>query len=452
MATTDFASGMIENVRAGGEIPRFYDSSSKIWSKVEQHADVEVDVNRQLLRIPIETLPPGDYGKVAANAASGLGTGDSFQLSHLSVGYFMRRQTFRLDDESIWTTNTPAKARADALGKTLSDAMMHFSVLTDINLHLAGDQILTNASSAKGTNTLTFATSTDMIRTNRLREGMRVDYWNGAGSTNRGSARITRINRTSHVVTVDAEPAGATSGDILAIVGADAYGPASLTAHDSTYPVSISAGIGGDSGMHGLDYYFDTNDANYVLGVQKSALPQYAPKAINAGGNLLTTYHAQRLYTLLQRNRDDDNRRRMEWIFPLEQRDQVQLTQMAHTVRDVGRAKNFGPQTDLLPDEAGYEDDFPFGHAMACVSKRMREDRCYLVDWEKWGKVVPKPVDFHRSPDGQTIFPTRVVSGTDAQISMGWTFSLTCADDLYTFDPGCQGLIYNLGLPNNGTF
>lgn len=449
MAVTDFVSGMIENVRRSEQMPKYYDQTSKIWSKVEQRAEVVPDVNRQFYRIPIETLPPGDYGKVAAVATSGIGTGDAHVLQHLTVGYFVRRQTFRLDDESVWTTNSNASSVADAMGNLLANCTSHFRTLTDIHLHLAGDNILTNASSAKGTNTLTFAAATDMIRTNRLREGLKVDYWNGAGTTNRGSARIQSINRSTHTVTVDAEPGGAAAGDILAIQGSDAYGPSSLTTHSATYPSSIAAGIGGDSGMHGLDYYFDTNDANYVLGIQKSALPQYAPKAINANSNLLTYYHAQRLYTLLQRNRDDDNHRAMEWIFPLEQRDQIQVIQMAHTVRDVGRANNFGGQTDLLPEQSEYDAEFPFGHAKACSSKRMREDRLYLVDWAKWGKVVPRPLDFYRSPDGQTIFPVRVVSGSDAQPAFGWTFTLYCADDLYTVDPGCQGMIYNLALPNS---
>lgn len=444
MDITNVLSGLIEKVRKEGALPKLLQNAPNLVMGLIGERNVQVDVNQKFYRIPFKTMPAGNFGKLSANGGT-FGTGNGFTLSNLTCGYFYYAQAHAINLE-VMETAKGAGSVVDAFAELLADANDTIQKHQEILLHTSGNGVLTNASSAYGSAVYTFAGASDYLGVNRLLEGMTVDVWDSSLSTDKGERRILRIDHVAKTVTLSSAPASSpTAGDRFAIRGLDVYGPSTPTTFASGYPTSGANGIAGDSFVHGLDYYLNTTSSNYVLGVQKSTIPQLNPRQVAAGTAPLTYLHPIRLIHKMLRSRGMASPNAVALV-PLAQTEQLaQINMSLQTIQTNG--ESFGKLKNLSPDMPELAGDVAFGSIRGKVDLRMPENVIHVISPEDWGKVEPVKTDFYKV-GGDYIRATRNSSG---ELTAGAEMFLYGACDYFCIDPGHQGVVDGLTVPT-GSF
>lgn len=453
----DQLSTHLENVRP--MLQPLYERSSQLAGLIHDTGETQ-KISRYLFRIPLKKFAGGSFAKVSGNNGA-MPLGHSGSTTHLTSGYFISMFSFRLTQEQIDTTQGGQQSIYDVLEDSLDEAIEGQQVHDDIALHTDGTGKLTNgasAVSAGSTSTMTFAAATDRVGINRLREGMSVEVWNNAGSTKRSTVSgnvpiIIAINYTTKVVTLNENISGLSAsggGDILTFAGLDAYGPSTLASFQSSWPTApasqVAAGLSGDSFRHGMYYYNDATAANYVLGVQKSALPQLLPAYVSASG-ALNFSHGLKIYNNLQQRRSGEGMNALAGLLGvvhMKQREQIFNIGVAIANKDV-EGNKFGSSLDLLPANHNYTDKVDFAGIVCTVDKRQNEDRLDYINPQKWGRSQLKELDYWGADMGRKFFEGR---NGDGRPTLSWEWSLMCSFDYYNVDPGCQGYIDGLSIPS----
>lgn len=435
---TTVISGMIEKVRR--DVPKLIQNAPNLVSGLIGEKNVETDVNQKFYRIPLKTMPAGNFGKLSANFGT-FGTGNSFALTHLICGYFYFGQSHLMNLETMETAKGPGSV-VDAFSEMVADATDTMRRHLEITLHTSGDGVLTGESSAYSSALYTFAGASDFLGVNRLLEGMTVDVFDSTLTTDKGERRILRIDHSAKTVLLSSAPASSpAAGDRLVLRGMDVYGPATPTTFQSTYPTAGAAGVAGDSFIHGLDYYIDTTAANYLLGVQKSALPQLQPRHVAAGTAPLTYIHPIRLYNKMLRARGDSADGLIALV-PLAQVEQLQQINMSLITNQL-TGDRFGKIKNLAPDSPELGGEISFGGIPGKVDLRQNESKVQVIAPSEWGKVQPKAVDFY-DVGGNYIHKTR---NGDGAVTTGVEVFLYGACDYFCVDPGRQGVVDGLTVP-----
>lgn len=444
MDITAVLSGLIEKVRKEGALPKMLNRAPDLVLGLIGEKNVQVDVNQRFYRIPFKTLPSGNFGKLNANGGT-FGQGNGIALSHFTCGYFYYSQAHKINLE-VMETARGAGSVVDVMSELLSDANDMMQQHHEVLLHTSGNGVLTNSSSVYSTSVYTFAGVSDFLGVNRLLEGMTVSVWDTTLSTFKGDRRILRIDHNAKTVTLSSAPTDTPqAGDRLAIRSLPVYGPATPTTFASGYPGSSANGVTGDSFVHGLDYYLNTTSSNYVLGVQKSTIPQINPRHIPAGGASLTYLHPIRLVHKMLRNRGQKGED-IQALVPLSQVEQLMQINMAlQTIQTNG--DSFGKIKNLAPDSPDLAQDVPFGGIKGKIDIRQAENTVQVIRPSLWGKVEPVKVDFYKV-GGDYIRATRDGNG---EITAGAEFFLHGALDYFCLDPGAQGVVDGLAVPT-GSF
>lgn len=437
---TTVLSGLIEKVRQDGTLPQLIQTAPNLVMGLIGTRDVQTDVNQKFYRIPFKTMPGGNFGKLSLNEGT-FGTGNSFELKNTTCGYFGYAQAHRINQEVMQTAmgnGSVVNAFSEMLAEANDVMQRHFEIL----LHTSGNGVLTNSASAHSGGVYTFNAATDFLGVNRVLEGMTVDVYDTTLATLRGERRVTRVDTDTKQVTLASAVAGAAATDRLVIRDLDVYGPSTPTTQSSTYPTGGAAGVTGDSFVHGLDYYIDTNPANYVLGVQKSTIPKLNPRHVAAGTAPLTYIHPIRLIHKMLRARGM-KATDLVALVPLAQVEQlIQINMSLMTTRLDGEA--YGKIKNLAPDVPDLAGDVPFGGIPGKVDLRAHEDRVQVISPSEWGKVEPIKTDFYKVGDNNYVHKTR---NGDGAITTGLEVLLWGACDYFCVDPGNQGVVDGLTAP-----
>lgn len=395
-------------------------------------------IGRYLFRIPYEQHPAGLLRKT--NADGGVAKkGTSFKTSHQVAGFFFATLMVTLTHEEIKLTEG-GRAVIPALPRVMGQMSVTMMNMLDIGLHTSGTGVLTEASTlATGSNQLTFADG--VLGVSRLRRGMAVSVWDSALANKRSPASaatplyILTIDHGAKTVTFNQNVTSLTTGDILTFADIDVYGPATPTSFAAAFPTlpasqTAGAGIGGDSFWHGMEYYNDATDANYVLAKQKSAEPQFKAEHISGGG-LLTFSHGQQILDRL-RERHDDGGKGLWWVFGPKQREQIWKIGTSIATKHITGDK-LGALTDFGASNMEFEDQFNFVDRPAMISKRQRKTRIDGIIPSNWGQVIAEQMEPLKTPDGRQWFEGR---DGDGNIVLDYTTGLIYGCDFINYRPG----------------
>lgn len=427
--------------------------NDQLYGRVKATNKVE-KISRYLLRWVIETQIGGNFQKVSVNGG-GLGSGTQLVQKYLLAGYFTSDIAFRLTDEQM-KIGAGQQSIVDIAARQMAKALIAQQSYDDVTFHQSGTGILTNSSSAiTGTNSMTFAGSSDTLGVNRLFEGMCVSVWDSTGTTERVAATaapiiITAIDYDSKIVSFNQNVTGLTSGDIISLRQMAVYGPAALTSFSSGYPGtqggSPTGGIGGDSFRHGFPYFTDTTSSNYFYGVQKSTVPQLNPARVNANNDTIQWEHGLRLIAKIKQRRPQKE----AW---------QKLTGIAHgtqkaAVFELGMSisqklmssETFGKSLDLVPSNQANADEFNFAGIPCIESTRQDRGQIDFINFEKLGRAEAAEMGPY-SVGGTSQFEGRDSTG-QVMTFMEWFF--TAYYENVCFDNGAFGRIDNLALPSAG--
>ncbi len=446
MATiVDTASSHLEQVDRN--IQKYFESSDQIAGLVKATSRVTT-VSRYLYRFVAQQWRGGTFRKLVLSDGS-LGTGSGPKLLSLSAGYYGSIRMYELTQEQVDTSKTTDQAVFNVLDRTIAEATVEAQVDDDIAFHGDGTGKLTNASSGSAAASLTFASATDYLGVNRLREGMYVDVWDSTGATKRGDGpyQIIDINYNTKTVTFGASVTGITTGDLLAFVGMDAYGPSTLVSFTSTWPgdgLTNNPGLTGDSFRHGIQYCNDNTTSNYYLGKLKSTVSQLLPAYVDAASSSVVFGHGLRVLDQMVQRRDKEIVNGLIGIFHMSQRSKVMDIGVTIANKFI-TGTSFGQSTDLMPSNIKYDDTFEFCGIKSHLSKRQLRNRIDFINPATWGRAQLFDTRFHTFGNGNRVMPK---IGSDGTYQTAIQFGIEQAYDFVNFDPGAGGYIDNLIVPD----
>jgi hypothetical protein len=446
MATslTDTYSLYLERVRP--TLEKLFEQTDQIAARVKKSTEA-VRISRWFYRVPLKIHAGLNYGKVGIDGGSaGIGTGALF--THLRGGYFSSKLAGRITMEQE-ETSAPEQAVVNVLTDLLSNAVIEAGVMDDIGFHTDGTGVLTNAATAtNSTTTLTFGSATDFLKLNNLRVGMAVDVWNSALNTVRVAATaapilISALDLDNNIVTFNQTVTAIASTDKITFAGLAAYGPATPTSYSSTYPVTGTGGVGGDSFRHGFPYMTDVS-ANYFYGVSRSTYPQLQAVRVNANTNPFEWDHIHRMVAKITNKRDGDAWKKLFGIINMAQRTQIADLGVAITYNLMSGEK-FGQTKDLVPDNMGYADTVNVGGLPCVLSKRQDRARMDFINTDKIIRAQLHDLKFLPNESGGYM---HVGHNSSGEVCTYKEFFIIQSYDYVCTDAGAFARIDNLTLPS----
>lgn len=394
-------------------------------------------------RIPFLRWRGGVYGKISLDEGT-LHSGTGPSVSYMTAGFIPSAFAIKLTDEQIKLSEDSAVSRYNVIADIMANVM---EVMTaHDNIHFLGDGtgFLTNVSSAKPTNSsLRFQTSTDDIGVNWTMKGMAVDIWDSAGTTKRADGPYTIINIDYDLgdVTFNTAPTGLTSGDRLAAVGTDVFGPSAPTTKSSTWPgggLTNGPGLTGDSWRHGLEYANAATLNEYYLTKLKSSFTELVPQKVNLDGHALS-WEAVRLgKNKLIQARDNSILDGLMGVTHLCQTDKLAESQVNIAQWNITEG---GKTLIDIPPQINPMQLFNFDGIPTFGTKLAKRTRVDFLNVKNWGRVEAGPPDYYRAPNssGPTFFP---VMGTTGTYKTAWQFWILNTFDWVCHDPGAAFYLY----------
>lgn len=442
MAASILSSVSTNLEQVSDELARYYDDSTALVGELKINKNVAA--SRYLYRQPVMRGRGGTHLKYSANRGDmGSGTGPVFD--HLTAGFFDSTFVFEITKEQKDFMTSNGSAMADVMTEILTGAFDQLNVIDNIYLFGDGTGKLTNAASTGTSTTLTFADTTDTLGVGQLFRYQAVDVWDTTGATKRagGPYIISNIDPALKKVTFSVAPTGMATTDLLAVVGADAYGPTSLTSFSSTFPgggLTNAAGLTGDSWRHGLRYANDATLANYYLGKQKSSFGELVPVQIAAGGAALTFSTIELAKNLLISNRDEKVLDGMKCVIHQCQRGQLQDSVTAVSVFQ--RTSTTQDMIDLQP-RAG--NTFEVAGTYFFIDKRQDKARVDAFNAKNWFRVEGHPAQWLDYGDGQKI--KIVTSASTGNPLAAYQLQVVQKMDTGCMDPGASFYVSGLAVP-----
>lgn len=447
VSVIDVVSAQIERVRP--KLQPIFETSSELAGLIKKAGGDKVEVSRYLYRIPLQLYRGGNFHKYNADGGT-LGIGTGMLLSSLQAGYITTVRSYRVTDEEKDTSATDAQSVVNVFQKTLADAMTEAQVDDDVTLHQDGTGELTGQSSAASSTTLTFASASDTLGVNRLREGMCVDVWDATVATKRAPSSgtaptfISSIDYTGKVVTLSQAISGITATDLLAFPNLDVYGPSALTSFSSTWPaggLTNGPGLTGDSFRHGLYYANDATSSNYYLGKLKSTIPQLLATHVSASSSAFTFGMVLQGLDQVTQRRDATATKGLKGVCHMKQRQAIY--QIGVNISNWNRGQTSDKMPDLMPSNLSYTDNFDLCGIPTMCDKRQYTDRIDFFNPSLWGRAQTHDIRF-KTVSGKTVFEVR---GSDGTISASQEFHIEQAFDFVCYDPGVGFYIDGLAVP-----
>ncbi len=446
VAVADVYEAQLEKVR--DKLQQYFETSDQISGMIGKAGEVET-ISQKLYRIPYMLYRGGTFQKFNADGGD-MGAGSGMKLDKLTAGYIYSDYVVEVSLESIDTTSKPGQSVVNVFAKQLSEAMTELKAYDDIHFHGDGSGSLTNASSAVGNSgsasaTMTFAGSTDYLGVGKLREGMAVTVYNGAGTTQRATSVtplfIGTIDYSNKIVTfANSATATSTTGDVLAVAGL-ASADDLLTGQSGWPGTSAAPTLTADTFRHGFRYANDVTTTTYYLGKQRSAVPQLIPSRVNASSSSLVFPHGLLMLDNIIQRRDADVVRGLQGIAHMSQRSAVHSIGIAISNWFRGASDKM---IDVMPSNIGYSEKFEFCGIPCTLSKRQDRSRLDFINPKLWGRAQLHDTKFHEV-GGRQLFESRTSSGT---LKAAQHFIITQAYDFVCYDPGAEGYIDALTLPS----
>ena len=441
---TDTYSLYLERVRP--TLEKLFEQTDQIAARVKKSTEA-VRISRWFYRVPLKIHAGLNYGKLSIDGGSaGIGTGALF--THLRGGYFSSKLAGRITTEQE-ETSSPEQAVVNVLTDLLSNAVIEAGVMDDIGFHQSGTGVLTAASTAtNSTTTLTFGSATDYLKLNNLRVGMAVDVWDTGLTSIRSAATaapilISALDLDNNIVTFNQTVTGLTSTDKITFAGLAAYGPAGPTSYSSTYPVTGTGGVGGDSFRHGFPYMTDIS-SNYFYGVSRSTYPQLQAVRVNAASTPFEWDHVHRMIAKITNKYEGDAWKGLFGIINMAQR--TQIADLGLNISNILlTGDKFGGTRDLMPSNMGYADTASVAGLSLVTSKRQDRSRIDFINTDKIIRAQLHDLKFLPNESGGYM---HVGHNSSGEVCTYKEFFIIQSYDYVCTNAGAFARIDNLSLPS----
>jgi hypothetical protein len=346
----------------------------------------------------------------------GLGRGSGTQYTYATVSPLDWVVALEATKKAEISTNSEEKAIADVVRKDMKNGVKEMNWALDALLQGSGTgQISTLTSFSSLTWTLG-----GNFKTLLLHRGMRVELYDATFATKRtGVATIIRVNYSAGTVTVDANPAGITNGDLIVHEGLSGANPTSL---------------------FGLRTFQSDSTSGTTLGLTRADYPEIQAQSVNAASTFLSPPMVRAALNKLRIKRDDDA---------------IMAGLIAHTSPVQTDAYEQNAQlVSRIDKTSSSKEDFslffsPTNFAGVPSKTNIKADPT-IIDFlclDRWGLAVSQDIDFYRDPgNGETVFPLYDTT-TGARVPAA-AWYIIFSGQVFSEDPGAGAYIYGLSKPS----
>lgn len=383
-------------------------------------------------RIPVLLSKGGQYQAISLDGGD-LGTGSMMQTAYMTIGYYATDIAFQVPFLASFATKTSQQAIVNTLQYSIGQAIVETALYNEIALFQDGTGILATATAVSGAGTagtnVTYTLETAAFSYIRIRGKQQlVDILDSGNVIRSVGATVVSINFSANQVT---------------LLIANTYSPAATDniAFPGMGPVTTTT-VSQGSFRYGLYTYNTTNTSGSLLGLAYSNAYELACPTVNGGGGFFTPSLMLSGKSQLLQRRDDMAVSGVVGVCHMAQRAAWYLEGV--TISNWFRGKQ-DKMIDIVPAGNGYGDTFDAGEVEHHVSRYANKSRVDWFDPKNFGKVMLDEINFVQSPEGQRTFIGH--STTTGNPTAGWQFYVTNTENIYSVDPGCSVVFYNLAIP-----
>lgn len=408
----------------------------------------DVETNSKLFRRPFKLARGAAYGAFnPEGGALGRGTGGEYEE------FLWARHFTKLNVEWTFKSQIDTKDRSLAKAKAtdvITDAVEELQVLADIEAHGDGRGLICHSQGANtanandgGVTSYVFDHPSDTLGAVNFRRKLYCRVFNNAGTTQKfnnaagasAAMVVTKVDLDINKVYLDKviDSSAPAQGDIIVFDGINA----NITSHAN---YSGTPPLFPDSWRHGIKYFLDAAQTDYIGGVQRSAIPEVLPTHFDGGGSVATHLMLQAGLDRVFKKRDDKGRKQMIGIMPLAQK--YALIEKHVDITSWQRTKQMEDALDLIPSNLTSNDSvFSICGVTWMVSKRQDADRIDTVIPKLMGRCQGYKTQWYTALGGQKIFPAY---SADGGLEASFLAYLTQSFNYFMDDPG--KLVYWTGL------
>src|SRR5581483_10696848 len=392
MANANVVALQLEKVR--DKVPLLYERDDILLTMIQQRGDVE-KVSSRAMRLPLQINPGGKAGSYNADGGDlGRGSGTNYDVATISPVFFR----FAVEVTKLVEYATAGRERAieNAAKREVANGMRQFRSFLDKLLNGgAGNGVLGTISSFVGT-TWTMAVPS-------------------------GSAVVLEADpiSASQTITVDANPAGLSNGDLIVHDGLTGAQPVSL---------------------FNLKYHHNAATTGTWMNLARATYPvQLQTPRVNAASSNLTPTHVRLAMNKVRKALGINQLEKLIAYMAVEQEHAWENLGIGISqIIKEGGAGGGANDLDLL-----FTGRKTMGGAPIKASVNADQTRIDFLALGHWGRAVLKDVDFYEV-NGNTVFP---VYGASGGLSASYIFYFDTAFNVFMDSPRSGAFIDTLSRP-----
>lgn len=374
-------------------------------------------------RIPFKTTFGGRFGHYD-NQMGDMGRGSSPQGNTMLQSFYSMRLNFEFDQLQIKATENKAIAVQNPFLQCIADGFREFELMWDKTIHGNGTAVMATSNAYSTGTGVSVYTFTNAFGTQLLRRGQYIAVYDSTLTTlkSAGNLYISQLNTSARTITLNGIVPSGASGDLICFEGVTGASPA---------------------GPRGLAYWISAATSGTTAGINRATENQIIAKSVS-GTNGLTVDTVLALHDRIFMDRGQVPNL-MGIVAPAQRAyaySQMEAIQMSLIENKQSVAGLF----DRLPKLKDRE-FFNWGGVPHYVDIHADATTANYIVPSDWGRARLAPTGFFQTPgvEGKSGRFIQIYAGSGAPAAGVW-FGLTSDCDLYTTNPGEQGLISALPL------
>ncbi len=374
-------------------------------------------------RIPFKTTFGGRMGHYD-NQLGDMGRGSSPQGNVMLQSFYSMRLNFEFDQLQIKATTNKSVAVQNPFLQCIADGFREFELLWDKVIHNNGTAVLATSNAHSSSSGFSVYTMTNTFGTQLLRRGQFYSIYDSTLATLKSSGVLyaTQINTQGRTMTLSGIVPSAAAGDLICFEGVTGASPA---------------------GPRGLAYWISAATSGTTAGINRANENQIISKSVT-GTNGLSVETVMALWDRILMDRGEVPN--LMGLAAPAQRAYAYSQMVAIQMSLIDSGDKVAGLFDRLPKLKGKE-FFLWGGVPHYVDIHADATTNYYIVPSDWGRARLAPTGFFETPgkSGQDARFIQIYGASGGPAAAVW-FGLVKDEDLYTINPGQQGLISSLPL------
>jgi hypothetical protein len=404
----------LEKVR--DKVPLLYERDDILLTMIQQRGDVE-KISSRAMRLPLQIAPGGKAGAYNADGGDlGRGSGTNYDFATIQPQFFR----FAVEVTKLVEYATAGKERAieNAAKREVANSMKQFRSFLDKVLNGgAGNGVIGTISSFAGTVwTMAVPNGAALVYV-----GQTVQVYDVTLTTNRGTANVVEADPVSstQTITVDANPAGLTNGDVVVYDGLAGAQPL---------------------GLFNIKYHQNAAVTGSWMNLSRATYPvQLQTPRVNAASSALTPTFVRLAYNKVRKALGINNLEKLLAYMAVEQ--EHAWENLGIGISQIIKEGNGGGADDL---DLLFSGKKTMGGVPIKASVNADQTRVDFLALNHWGRAVLKDIDFFEV-GGNTVFP---VYGASGGLAASYLFYYDTAFNVWSDSPRSGAFIDTLARPS----